>query len=131
MKTKIDFQYDDGGRYKSGYLFHVGDCVTRSISILFGFDYLDAHQQVNILMKRFQDKKSLVPDGISNKSTKKLMKHFGLIWHPTNSFLDIPRNKKIILNFPNHVCAVIDGIMYDTHDYRKKSNRIYGYWSFA
>ena len=130
MKKKIDFQYDDGGRYKAGFRDNVGDCVTRSISILFGFDYLDAHQQVNILVRRFNDRKSLVPDGISTKSTKKLMKHYGLIWNQTNSFLDIPRNRKIILNFPNHVCAVIDGIMYDTHDNRKNTNRIYGYWKF-
>ena len=130
MMKKIDFQYDDGGRYKAGFRDHVGDCVTRSISILFGFDYLDAHQQVNILVRRFRDRKSLVPDGISTKSTKKLMKHYGLIWNQTNNFLDIPRNRKIILNFPNHVCAVIDGIMYDTHDNRKNTNRIYGYWEF-
>jgi hypothetical protein len=127
---KILFQYNDGGRHRAGFRENVGDCVTRSISILFGFDYLDAHQQVNILLKRFRDGNSLVPDGITNSSTKKLMKHFGLIWNPTNSFLDIPRKGKVILNFPHHVCAVIDGTIHDTHDNRDISNRIYGFWKF-
>ena len=127
---KILFQYNDGGRHRAGFRENVGDCVTRSISILFGFDYLDAHQQVNILLKRFRDGNSLVPNGITNSSTKKLMKHFGLIWNPTNSFLDIPRKGKVILNFPHHVCAVIDGTIHDTHDNRDISNRIYGFWKF-
>jgi hypothetical protein len=127
---KILFQYNDGGRHRAGFRENVGDCVTRSISILFGFDYLDAHQQVNILLKRFSDGNSLVPNGITNSSTKKLMKHFGLIWNPTNSFLDIPRKGKVILNFPLHVCAVIDGTIHDTHDNRDISNRIYGFWKF-
>ncbi len=130
MMKKILFQYNDGGRHRAGFRENVGDCVTRSISILFGFDYLDAHQQVNILLKRFRDGNSLVPDGITNSSTKKLMKHFGLIWNPTNSFLDIPRKGKVILNFPHHVCAVIDGTIHDTHDNRDISNRIYGFWKF-
>lgn len=130
MMKKILFQYNDGGRHRAGFRENVGDCVTRSISILFGFDYLDAHQQVNILLKRFRDGNSLVPNGITNSSTKKLMKHFGLIWNPTNSFLDIPRKGKFILNFPHHVCAVIDGTIHDTHDNRNISNRIYGFWKF-
>ena len=127
---KILFEYNDGGRHRAGFSDRVGDCVTRSISILFGFDYLDAHQQVNILLKRFSDGNSLVPNGITNSSTKKLMKHFGLVWSPTNSFLDIPRKGKVILNFPLHVCAVIDGTIHDTHDNRNNSNRIYGFWKF-
>ncbi len=127
---KILFQYNDGGRSRAGFDSNVGDCVTRAITIIFGFNYLDAHQQVNILLKRFSDGNSLVPDGISNSSTKKLMKHFGLVWNPTNSFLDIPRKRKVILNFPCHVCAVIDGVIHDTHDNRNNSNRIYGFWKF-
>ena len=128
MKNKIDFKYNDGGRYRAGFRHHAGDCVTRSISILFDLDYLNAHEQINILSKKFKDKKSIVPTGISLSTTKKLMKHFGLVWKHTNSFLDIPRKGKIILNLPNHVCAVIDRVIHDTHDNRNNSNRIYGYW---
>lgn len=127
---KILFQYNDGGRHRAGFDSYVGDCVTRAISIIFDFKYLDAHEQVNILSRRFKDKDSLVPNGISLSTTKKLMKHFNLIWCQANDYSLIPKKGKYILNLPNHVCAVIDGVIHDTHDSRKKSNRIYGYWKF-
>jgi hypothetical protein len=125
---KIQFKYNDGGRYNSGFHHHTGDCVTRSLSIVLDIEYLKATQYINNLIQSFGDRASNVSKGISLSTTKKLMKHFNLIWIPSNNLLEIPTRTKCILNVPLHVCAMVNGVINDTHDFREKSNRFYGYW---
>lgn len=125
---KIEFKYNDGGRFASGFHHHTSDCVTRSLSIALDIEYLKAHEYINNLIQMFGDTTSHVAKGMTMRTTKKLMKHFNLIWIQSNNLLEIPKETKCILNVSRHVCAMVDGVINDTHDFREKSNRIYGYW---
>jgi hypothetical protein len=126
---KIKYQYNDGGRKISGFSDFTKDCVTRSVKIILDCDYFKAYQIVNSFINENEEKRiSHACLGVSNKTTKKLFRFLGFKWYPSN---DIPKGKgKYILNMPNHVCAFVDGVLLDTHNYFEKTKRIYGYWKF-
>jgi hypothetical protein len=126
---KIKFEYDDGGRQDAGFSEYAKDCVTRSVKIILGCDYLKAYELVNKYIDQIETKKvSHACMGVNNSTTKKLFGFLGMKWHPSNN---LPKRKgKYILNMPNHVCAFVDGVVKDTHNYFEKTNRVYGYWKF-
>lgn len=133
---RIKFQYSDGGRYNAGYNTIVGDCVTRAIAIVSRISYIEVYESMNKFISEKEGgtkarKGSCVPLGIHIKTLKKIMRELGAKWYFTNSYDDIPRKGKVILNVPNHVCAIIDGIIYDTFDIRETNKRIYGYWKIC
>jgi hypothetical protein len=126
---KIKYEYNDGGRSHAGFSIYTKDCVTRSVKLILGCDYLKAYETINKFINDTEKKKvSHASIGISNNTTKKLFRFLGFKWIQSN---DLPKKKgKYILNMPNHVCAFIDGVVLDTHNYFEKTNRIYGYWKF-
>ncbi len=129
-KQKLTFKYHDGGRFSAGYSIYTKDCVTRAISLLLGWDYLNAYEYVNKIINKVEKKKvSHATIGIANNTTKKIFSELGLKWIKTNK---IPSRlkKPIILNMVNHVCFAKNGEVFDTHDYFKINKRIYGYWIF-
>jgi hypothetical protein len=123
------YQYSDGGRWRAGFRDHTKDCVTRSIAMILEINYLTAYEKVNEFINSFEKKKvSSATIGIANKTTKKLFESLGLRWIPSNK---IPNGKgRYILNMPNHVCYMKNGIVFDTHNYFEKTKRVYGYWKF-
>jgi hypothetical protein len=126
----MKFNYNDGGRLSAGYTSYTKDCVTRAISLLLGWDYLNAYEYVNKIINKVEKKKvSHATIGIANNTTKKIFSELGLKWIKTNK---IPSRlkKPIILNMVNHVCFAKNGEVFDTHDYFKINKRIYGYWIF-
>jgi hypothetical protein len=126
----MKFNYNDGGRLSAGYSIYTKDCVTRAISLLLGWDYLNAYEYVNKIINKVERKKvSHATIGVSNQTTKKIFSELGLKWIKTNK---IPSRlkKPIILNMVNHVCFAKNGEVFDTHDYFKINKRIYGYWIF-
>jgi hypothetical protein len=126
----MKFNYNDGGRLSAGYSIYTKDCVTRAISLLLGWDYLNAYEYVNKIINKVEKKKvSHATIGIANNTTKKIFSELGLKWIKTNK---IPSRlkKPIILNMVNHVCFAKNGEVFDTHDYFKINKRIYGYWIF-
>jgi hypothetical protein len=66
------------------------------------------------------------------------MKDLGFEWTPTMTIgsgckvhlkADELPNGRIIANVSKHVVAVIDGVIYDTHDPSRNETRcVYGYW---
>jgi hypothetical protein len=126
----MKFKYHDGGRSSAGYSIYTKDCVTRAISLLLDWDYLNAYEYVNKIINKVEKKKvSHATIGIANNTTKKIFSELGLKWIKTNK---IPSRlkKPIILNMVNHVCFAKNGEVFDTHDYFKINKRIYGYWLF-
>ena len=77
QKTRnTGYVYDDGGRsqYFTG---KAGDCVVRAVSIATGRDYKEVYKAAAKVI-------GYTPrNGIQHKDTKKVLLHFGGVWHPT------------------------------------------------
>lgn len=141
--------YDDGGRARAGYTGRARDCVVRAIAIATGLPYkqvyMDLFEETKAnerLMKR------LASEGIKNVSPRYgvykevyrhyLEDHLGWKWYPTMHIgqgctvhlrtEELPLGR-IIVRLSRHLAAVIDGIIYDTHDPSRNGTRcVYGYW---
>lgn len=129
-------RYDDGGRSKYFAASKVGDCVTRALAIATQSDYKEVYNTITKIV-------GYTPrNGVRSKDTKKLMAHFGGVWHPTmkvgsrcTTHLEddeIPMKGRIVCKLSKHVVAVIDGVIHDTYDASRDGNRcVYGYWVFS
>lgn len=129
-------RYDDGGRSKYFTASKVGDCVTRAIAIATQRDYKEVYNTITKIV-------GYTPrNGVKKADTKKLMAHFGGVWHPTMTVGsgctthledgEIPMHGRIICKCSKHVVAVIDGVIHDTYDASRNGKRcIYGYWVFS
>ena len=127
------YVYDDGGRsqYFTG---KAGDCVVRAVSIATGRDYKEVYKAAAKVI-------GYTPrNGIQQKDTKKVLLHFGGVWHPTMGIGtgcrvhlkadELPAGR-IVCNCSRHLVAVIDGVIHDNHDPSKGGKRcVYGYWTF-
>lgn len=128
-------RYDDGGRSKYFTASKVGDCVTRALAIATQSDYKEVYNAITKIV-------GYTPrNGVRSKDTKKLMAHFGGVWHPTMTVGsgctthleedEIPMKGRIVCKLSKHVVAVIDGVIHDTYDASRDGNRcVYGYWTF-
>lgn len=66
------------------------------------------------------------------------MERLGWTWHPTMQIgsgctVHLDRDElpagRVIVAVSKHVCAVIDGVLRDTHDCSRAGTRcVYGYW---
>ena len=141
----MEFKYNDGGRAEAGYKGTANDCVTRAIAIVTGIPYQQIYDNINELSENERIGKS--KRGISNARTgaykqtsKKLISSLGLVWYPTMTIGsgckvhlkadELPKGK-IIVKLSKHLCAVVDGVINDTHDPSRDETRcVYGYWSY-
>ena len=150
--------FDDGGRCAAGYKGFTGDCATRAIAIAAEMPYQDVYDLVN----RFSEEekpskrrrgKSNARTGVHKHTMDKIMSHIGWTWVPT-MFVgsgckvhlcseELPSGR-IIARISRHYCAVIDGVLHDTHNcaqersvtgmengipYSRTWKRaVYGYW---
>lgn len=132
----MKFNYNDGGRSKY-FKGNVGDCVTRSIAIATGRDYKEIYNLVAEYVKKETGTKS-ARNGVSKKATKKIMNDLGFKWIPTMKIGsgckvhltedELPKGT-LIVSVSKHLTCVIDGVINDTFDCSRDSNRcVYGYW---
>lgn len=131
----MKIRYDDGGRSKYFTASKVGDCVTRAVAIATGRDYKEVYNEIAKLV-------GYTPrNGVLTKDTKKVMAHFGGVWHSCMSIGtgckvhladgEIPMQGRIVCSVSKHIVAVIDGVIHDTFDASRNGTRcVYGYWSF-
>jgi hypothetical protein len=144
------FIYHDGGRAAAGYAGQTGDCVVRAICIATGLPYQDVYSHAAVhnattrkTKRRKHAGKQSVRSGVytRTKKFKDYMRSLGFVWTPTMSIgsgckvhlaaSDLP-NGKLIASVSKHWCAVIDGVIYDTHDPSRRGTRcVYGYWMLA
>jgi hypothetical protein len=138
----MEVQFNDGGRAAAGYKGSASDCVVRAICIATDRPYQEIYDYVNKYVgferKSKKRTKSSSRTGIRNNTTKKIMKDLGFEWTPTMTIgsgckvhlkADELPNGRIIANVSKHVVAVIDGVIYDTHDPSRNETRcVYGYW---
>lgn len=139
----MNYQYNDGGRSSAGYKGDVGDCVTRAIAIATGQDYRAVYDALNLLSQgertgRRKRKVSSSRDGVFRTTWEKYLQSLG--WKRVNCMKigqgckvhlcadELPAGR-LIVQVSRHLCAVVDGVIHDTHDPSRDGNRcVYGYY---
>lgn len=135
------YVYNDGGRFAAGYKGHASDCVARALAIVLERPYADVYGEINDHAKeerRRDGRQSSAREGVYKETTRRVMRAFGLVWVPTMAIgsgctVHLRRDElppgRLIASVSKHVVAVIDGVVYDTHDPGRNGTRcVYGYW---
>lgn len=138
-----DFIYDDGGRAAAGFKGETGDCVTRAIAIATGKPYREIYNAINALGKtertgKRKRGKSNARTGVFRQTQDRYLRSIGWKWTPTMQIgsgcqthlrADELPSGHLIARVSQHTCAVIDGVIHDTHDPSRGGMRcVYGYW---
>jgi hypothetical protein len=147
MTAGLPWVYDDGGRRAAGFTGHAGDCVTRAIAIATGLDYREVYDDLferarahNARRRKANRRGSVSPrSGVMRKAYEPFLVERGWLWVPTMSIGsgttvhlrsgELPTGR-IIASVSRHVCAVVDGVIHDTHDPSREGTRaVYGYYA--
>lgn len=139
----MELVFSDGGKKEAGFSGNAGDCVVRAIAIVSGKPYIEVYNALNALSKF--ERRGKRKRGISNSRTgvyrttyERYLKSLGFTWVPTMHIgqgckthlkaSELPSGR-IICTLSKHLTAVIDGIIYDTHDCSRNETRcVYGYY---
>jgi hypothetical protein len=135
--------YDDGGRAQAGYKGEADDCATRAVAIAAQMPYQQVYDDLNEVAKTErrgtrQKGRSNARTGVYVATLKRYMSELGWQWVPTMQIgsgctvhlrsEELPAGR-IVARVSKHYCAVIDGVVYDTHDPTREGTRcVYGYW---
>ena len=139
----MEWKYTDGGRADAGHKSSARDCVTRAIAIITERPYQEIYDLVDQYgsqerRSKTRKGKSSAKDGVHIPTIRRILKDMGFTWVPTMQIgsgckvhlkaSELPSGK-IIVNLSRHLAAVIDGVIYDTHDPSRSETRcVYGYW---
>ena len=146
FNMSIPFSFNDGGRSDAGFKGHCGDCGVRAAAIAVDAPYIEVYryaQELNKSVKLPKCKRitqsSSVRDGVHVEVMHALLKWYGFTWVPTMKIGsgckthlhagELPPGR-IVCRVSKHYCAVIDGVLHDTHDCSRYGTRcVYGYWT--
>jgi hypothetical protein len=141
----MEWIYSDGGRAAAGYKGDAGHCVTRAIAIATEIPYQEVYDELNALAKRApkyasqkRSRGSVARNGVPKPTILEYLDQRGWTWVPTMQIGsgcrvhlradELPAGR-IICRLSRHLCAVIDGVIYDNNDPRRDGTRcVYGYW---
>ena len=145
----MTFTYNDGGRKAAGYQGDTGVCVVRAVAIATEQPYqavYDALTEIERSRPKSKHNKrgsTTVRNGVQTRSKafKDYMAALGWRWTPTMHIGsgctvhladgELPMGRIIVL-VSRHMVAVIDSVIYDTHDPQRNGGRcVYGYWRKA
>lgn len=140
----MDFVFHDGGRAAAGYKGMARDCVTRSIAIATGTSYREVYDALNRLAStectgRRKRKRSNSRAGVFRRTYQRYLESLGWRWTSTMAIgsgcqahlrvSELPQGP-LLVKVSKHLTAVIDGVIYDTHDCSRGGTRgVYGYFS--
>ncbi|QWD78601.1 hypothetical protein [Polynucleobacter sp. MWH-Svant-W18] len=146
----FSFRMHDGGRDAAGFKGGAGDCVVRSIAIAANLPYLQVYEDLREANARYANERD---NKLSRHLTRKgssprngnhrnvfhdyILSH-GFEWVPTMKVgagcqvhlrpTELPTDT-LIVKVSKHLTAVIDGVIYDTHNPSRGGNRcVYGYY---
>lgn len=149
--NEAGWQYDDGGRKAAGFRGEASDCLVRAIAIAAQMPYRDVYHAVNEEAKGEKHRRgklgflaatgrgSSARTGVYRQTADAYLLALGWTWTPTMAIGqgctvhladgELPRGR-IIVRVSRHWCAVIDGVIHDTHDPSRGGTRcVYGYWT--
>lgn len=155
-RTALPWQYHDGGRAAAGFRGDTGDCVPRAIAIATGMDYRRVYDDMAANTKtwlatsrarRRYNRTGRLRSSSPRSGVFRDVYHpyitgvLGWRWTPTMSIGagttvhlavgELP-NGPLIAKVSRHLCAVIDGVVYDTYDPTRDGTRcVYGYYQPA
>jgi len=129
---------DDGGRKAAGFKGDAGDCVTRAIAIAAELPYREVYDALALRMQA-KGKPRSARRGIPRVVYDPYLIALGFQWTPTMRIGsgcevhlrdgELPADGRLVVRVTHHLCAVIDGVIHDTHDPSRGSTRcVYGYW---
>lgn len=140
----ISIVYSDGGRKAAGFHSkYAEDCVTRAICLATGMDYREVYDSLIELAKLERPRKGKSRShpnrgGVYKPTINRFMAKIGWSWTPTMQIgsgckvhlrADELPGGTIIVSLSQHVAAVIDGVLHDSHDSSRGGTRcVYGYW---
>ena len=135
----MQFVYSDGGRAAAGFKGVASDCATRAIAIVLELPYREVYYSLNeIIEQQGMKGKYSAREGVLRVSFEKYLNMKGWRWIPTMGIgtgcrvhlreEELPKGR-LVVRCSKHITAVIDGVLYDTHDCSRGGNRcVYGYW---
>lgn len=140
VMTHIGFIPTDGGRAAAGFRGDAGDCVTRAIAIALDLPYSEVYADLSERAQTLGKPRS-ARNGIARKVYQQYLEEHGWRWVPTMQIGqgctvhlrgdELPSGR-IIVRLSKHLCAVIDGTVYDTFDPSRDGTRcVYGYFEAA
>jgi len=140
----MEFIFHDGGRGAAGFKGKTGDCVTRSIAIATGKPYQEVYDSLNRLaqaerISKRKKRQSNSRTGVYRQTYQRYLESLGWRWTSAMSIgsgcrvhlraSDLPEGP-LIVKVSRHLTAVIDGVLYDTHNCSRGGARcVYGYLS--
>lgn len=128
-----EFVYNDGGRIASGYKGNTNDCVCRSIAIATERPYKEVYDLINETAKsertgKRKRGKSSARKGVYKRTIRKVMEHLGWKWVPAMKIGqgckvhlykgELPKGR-LVISLSEHLTAMVDGDIHDTHDPRR------------
>ena len=148
--SRFPFQLNDGGRGAAGFKGGAGDCVVRSIAIAANIPYMQVYEDLRLANERYAElrndrlAKRLSIKGSSprNGNHRNVFHDYilaqGFDWVPTMKVGagcqvhlrpdELPAGV-LIAKVSKHLTAIIDGVIYDTHDPSRGGTRcVYGYY---
>mmetsp|Transcript_18138 Transcript_18138/g.42391 ORF Transcript_18138/g.42391 Transcript_18138/m.42391 type:complete len:359 (-) Transcript_18138:113-1189(-) len=158
--TSLPWEYHDGGRRDAGFSGFAGDCFTRAVAIAAQRPYQEVYDFVNMVAKDLKaghttcskqkravqkgqaNRRWTLGDahrGVRNPLFHEVMRLMGWVWTPTMHYGggckvhlrpgELPPGR-LICRVTKHLTAVVDGVIYDSHDPCRHGNRcVYGYFS--
>jgi hypothetical protein len=156
----IAFVRDDGGRSAAGFKGRARDCVARSISIASGRSYAEVYaalaegnapQRITARSGKSAGQRTARSGKSAGQRTARLgidvkrqwfrryMESLGFTWAATMQIgsgcrvhlrADELPSGRLAVQVSGHMCAVIDGVLHDTHDCSRDGTRcVYGIWT--
>ena len=148
--SQFPFQLNDGGREEAGFKGGAGDCVVRSIAIAANLPYMQVYEDLRLANERYAQRrndrlaKRLNTKGPSprNGNHRNVFHDYifglGFEWVPTMKVgagcqvhlrIDELPPGVLIVKVSKHLTAIVNGVIYDTHDPSRGGNRcVYGYY---
>jgi len=141
MTMATTWIFDDGGRAAAGFTGKTDDCVTRAIAIATGLPYQQVYDDLNAKERatsRRTVRRGSARTGINKDISRAYLAALGWQWTPTMAIGQgctvhltgdqLPPGR-LIVAVSKHLCAVIHGVIHDTHDPARDGTRcVYGVW---
>ena len=116
--------YNDGGRRAAGYNSPGKDCTVRAVAITTGRGYATVYNEIKALAPSLDETGVNIYDDTFNAYLSSL----GFAWIPSigdTLLSDLPKGR-IIAAVPQHVTALIEGVIHD--EINTEGEPVRGYW---
>lgn len=128
----MDFIWNDGGRARSGFVGQAADCVTRAIAIATGRLYREVYEELGLAAEKSPRNGMNLGVASSYLLKRQFAQHD---CHGQALPMDaLPKGIVVALLFKDrgrsrHLCAVIDGVIYDTWNPYEDEYVVWTYWT--